>query len=414
MVAHFDPDPAGLDGVSGVDGDLIVGQIAVLDGKVEIKQRQIEIGKDQLLLDHLPDDPRHLIPVEVGDRVLHLDLVHVEFSGAGRGEACETIRFQAVPSPIASNRLSIASCFNGESKSRERETDACLDGGNAARTEGIDAEAAVASPAIILVKPQLGENIGFAARAMANFGLNDLRLVAPRDGWPNDKARAAAAGAAFVVDQATVYDSVESAIAELNFVLASTARPREMVKAVLSPESAATELRERGAKAERTGVLFGPERSGLDNDTIALADAILTAPVSPDFASLSLPQAVLLFGYEWLKVESADPPLGRVTAFDGPAVEGIAYTDTQASDASASCSACSTISKANWTRPAFFIRPRSVPPWFAPSATCSTAWRRPSKTCEPGAGSWQRCRARVGPAKKSVIVPPRFSYCDCP
>jgi tRNA/rRNA methyltransferase len=202
-------------------------------------------------------------------------------------------------------------------------------GGNAARTEGIDAEAAVASPAIILVKPQLGENIGFAARAMANFGLTDLRLVAPRDGWPNDKARAAAAGAAFVVDQTTVYDSIERAIAELNFVLASTARPREMVKAVLSPESAATELRRRGGKAERTGVLFGPERSGLDNDAIALADAILTAPVSSGFASLSLPQAVLLFGYEWLKAESADPPLGRVTAFDGPAVEGIAYTDTR-------------------------------------------------------------------------------------
>ncbi len=184
------------------------------------------------------------------------------------------------------------------------------------------------TPAIILVKPQLGENIGFAARAMANFGLNDLRLVAPRDGWPNHKAHAAAAGAAFVVDQATVYDSVESAIGELNYVLATTARPREMVKPVLSPESAAAALRERSAKAERTGVLFGPERSGLDNDIIALADAILTAPVSPDFASLSLPQAVLLFGYEWLKSEGA-PPLGRATAFDGPVAEGTAFPDTR-------------------------------------------------------------------------------------
>jgi len=186
-----------------------------------------------------------------------------------------------------------------------------------------------AAPAIILVKPQLGENIGFAARAMANFGLTDLRLVAPRDGWPNDKARAAAAGAAFVVDQATVYDSVEGAIGELNFVLASTARPREMVKTVLGPERAAAELRRRGERAERTCVLFGPERSGLDNDAIALADAILTAPVSPDFASLSLPQAVLLFGYEWLKAENAAPPLGRATAFDGPATEGIAFPGTR-------------------------------------------------------------------------------------
>jgi tRNA/rRNA methyltransferase len=186
-----------------------------------------------------------------------------------------------------------------------------------------------APPAVILVRPQLGENIGFAARAMANFGLTDLRLVAPRDGWPNDKAHAAAAGAAFLVNQARVYQSVELAIAELNFVLAATARPRELVKTVLSPESAAHVLRERGSRAERTGVLFGPERSGLDNDTIALADAILTAPVNPDFASLSLPQAVLLFGYEWLKGESADPPLGRVTGFDGPATEGIAFPGTR-------------------------------------------------------------------------------------
>jgi tRNA/rRNA methyltransferase len=164
---------------------------------------------------------------------------------------------------------------------------------------------------------------------MANFGLTDLRLVTPRDGWPNDKAHAAAAGAAFVVEQATVYDSVEQAVGELNFVLATTARPREMVKAVLSPESAGRELRRRRDSAERTGVLFGPERSGLDNDTIALADAILTAPVSPGFASLSLPQAVLLFGYEWLKAESAAPPLGRATEFDGPATEGIAFPDTR-------------------------------------------------------------------------------------
>lgn len=184
------------------------------------------------------------------------------------------------------------------------------------------------APAIILVNPQLGENIGFAARAMANFGLTDLRLVAPRDGWPNEKAHAAAAGAAFVVERATLYDSVESAIGELNFVLASTARPREMVKPVLGPASAAAELRRRGTR-QRTGVLFGPERSGLDNDTIALADAILTAPVSPDFASLSLPQAVLLFGYEWLKAQTAALPLGRATAFDGPAVEGLASAGTR-------------------------------------------------------------------------------------
>ena len=110
------------------------------------------------------------------------------------------------------------------------------------------------APAIVLVKPQLGENIGFAARAMANFGLSDLRLVAPRDGWPNDKAHAAAAGAAYVVEQARVYPTVEQAIAELNYVLAATARPREMVKTVLAPESAALELKERARRGELTGV----------------------------------------------------------------------------------------------------------------------------------------------------------------
>ncbi len=185
------------------------------------------------------------------------------------------------------------------------------------------------APSIVLVKPQLGENIGFAARAMANFGLADLRLVAPRDGWPNEKADAAAAGASFVVDAATVYATVEAAIAELNYVLATTARPRGMVKPVLSPERAARELRQRSARGELTGILFGPERSGLDNDTIALADAILTAPVSPDFASLSLPQAVLLVGYEWLKGEGRTTSLGRATAFDGPAAEGIDHADTR-------------------------------------------------------------------------------------
>jgi tRNA/rRNA methyltransferase len=203
-----------------------------------------------------------------------------------------------------------------------------LTSGKAALGAGT-AKGSATPPAIILVHPQLGENIGFAARAMANFGLSDLRLVTPRDGWPNDKAHAAAAGAAFVVEQATVYESAEAAIGGLNFVLAATARPRGMVKPVLAPESAAKELRRRRAKAESGGILFGAERSGLDNDTISLADAILTAPVSGAFASLSLPQAVLLFGYEWLKAETGAPALGRVTQFDGPAVEGLEIPHTR-------------------------------------------------------------------------------------
>jgi tRNA/rRNA methyltransferase len=186
-----------------------------------------------------------------------------------------------------------------------------------------------AAPTIILVTPQLGENIGFAARAMANFGLTDLRLVAPRDGWPNEKARAAAAGAASVVDRATLHPTIEDAIGDLTLVLATTARPRDMVKRVLTPETAASELAQRAKRAERTGVLFGPERSGLDNDALALADAIVIAPVNPGLASLSLPQAVLLIAYEWLKAQSEPLSLGRATSFDGPAVEGIAFPDTR-------------------------------------------------------------------------------------
>ncbi len=189
--------------------------------------------------------------------------------------------------------------------------------------------AAAAAPAVVLVKPQLGENIGFAARAMANFGLTDLRLVEPRDGWPNDKAQVAAAVAAPVVERATVYASVEAAIADLNFVLATTARPREMVKPVLSPESAARELAASAARGERGGILFGPERSGLDNDAIALADAIVIAPVAAAFASLSLPQAVLVIAYEWLKAQGAAPALGRATTFDGPASEGLDLSVTR-------------------------------------------------------------------------------------
>jgi tRNA/rRNA methyltransferase len=183
-------------------------------------------------------------------------------------------------------------------------------------------------PAIILVEPQLGENIGFAARAMANFGLSELRLVEPRDSWPSAKAEAAASGSPAVAG-ALVYATAEAAIADLNFVLATTARPRGMMKEVLTPESAARELSARVGRGERVGVLFGPERTGLDNDQIALADAIVTAPVDPSFASLSLPQSVLLLAYEWLKARQGETSLGRATATDGPAVQGLDISETR-------------------------------------------------------------------------------------
>jgi tRNA/rRNA methyltransferase len=166
-------------------------------------------------------------------------------------------------------------------------------------------------PAIILVRPQLAVNIGMCARAMANFGLDDLRLVNPREGRPRsdeyrDVAYAAAAGATDLLDSARVFASVEAALADLQVVYATTARERGQMKEVLSPSAA------MGASAaafgEKRGLLFGPERTGLDNDEVALADAIITFPSSPTYASLNLSQAVLLCGYEWFKAAHGDAP----------------------------------------------------------------------------------------------------------
>jgi tRNA/rRNA methyltransferase len=150
------------------------------------------------------------------------------------------------------------------------------------------------------VEPQLGENIGAAARAMANFGLVDLRLVAPRDGWPNEKARAAASRADHVLDAARAFATTADAVADLNFVYATTARNRGLPKKVVGPREAVGELKVRTAAGQATGILFGRERWGLTNEEIALADAIVTFPVNPEFASLNIAQAVLLMCYEWM------------------------------------------------------------------------------------------------------------------
>ena len=156
-----------------------------------------------------------------------------------------------------------------------------------------------APPAIILVEPQLPENIGMAARAMANFGLAELRLVAPRDGWPNPGARGPAAGATHVLDDAQLFPTTAAAIADLRYVVATTARARGQMKRVLAPDAAMADLARRSGAAERVGILFGRERTGLENDDVSLADAILTFPVDPAFASLNLAGAVLLVAYEW-------------------------------------------------------------------------------------------------------------------
>jgi len=156
-------------------------------------------------------------------------------------------------------------------------------------------------PAIILVEPQMGENIGMVARAMANFGLSELRLVNPRDGWPNERAQATASKADHVIEATKVYDTLEEAIADLNFVYATTARERDGFKPVRSPVVAAETLRTKFRAGEGTGILFGRERWGLTNEEVALADEIVTFPVNPAFASLNIAQAVLLMSYEWMK-----------------------------------------------------------------------------------------------------------------
>ncbi len=170
-----------------------------------------------------------------------------------------------------------------------------------------DRSANACGPAIVLVEPQLGENIGAAARAMLNCGLSELRLVRPRDGWPNPKAVAAASGADAVIRDARIFDSTAAAIADLNRAYCTTARHRGMIKPVVTPRRAAIEMRAAESRGERVGVLFGPERTGLINDDIPLADTILQVPLNPAYASLNLAQAVLIVGYEWYQA-GIDPP----------------------------------------------------------------------------------------------------------
>ena len=160
-------------------------------------------------------------------------------------------------------------------------------------------------PAIVLVRPQLGENIGKAARAMLNFGLTDLRLVSPRDGWPNPAAGPAASGADIVLENARVFGTVSEAVADCPFVYATTVRKRGLVIPVVGPEEAAREIRaNNGASA----ILFGAERSGLETEEVAVAQKILTVPINPEFRSLNLAQAVILVAYEWSKHEALAVP----------------------------------------------------------------------------------------------------------
>ena len=164
-------------------------------------------------------------------------------------------------------------------------------------------------PSFVLVRPQMGENIGAAARAMWNFGLDRMRLVSPRDGWPNPKAVAMASGAGRLLDEAQLVEDVDAAVADTSFVFATTARSREMTKPVYTPEAAMKLAAEKIAGGERVAVLFGPERAGLENDDVARANAIINVPGNPQFASLNLAQCVLLVGYEWMRQQSDVAPV---------------------------------------------------------------------------------------------------------
>ena len=172
-------------------------------------------------------------------------------------------------------------------------------------------------PVIVLVRPQLGQNIGKAARAMLNFGLTEMRLVAPRDGWPNPEAGPAASGADEVLEQAQVFDTTEAAIADCSLVFASTVRRRDLVMPVVGPEEMADQI---GASPARSAILFGPERSGLETEEVALANAIVTVPINPDFGSLNLAQAVILLAYECSRRSSLAQPTAKDT--EPPALHG--------------------------------------------------------------------------------------------
>lgn len=164
-------------------------------------------------------------------------------------------------------------------------------------------------PVIILVEPQLAENIGTVARAMLNFGLTRLRLVNPKIAWPSDRAVDVSSGAGVVLEAATVHRSLADAVGDLKILYATSARPRDMVKEIITPRLAAAELRAHAADGIEVGLLFGPERTGLINDDIALCDRVITVPLNPEFSSLNLAQAVVLLAYEWYQAEDETPPL---------------------------------------------------------------------------------------------------------
>ena len=249
------------------------------------------------------------------------------------------------------------------------------------------------APAVILVRTQLGENIGAAARAMLNCGLSDLRLVEPRDGWPNVKALGAASGADAVLSGARLCATVDEAVADLNLVHATTARPREMLKPELAPRAAVTALRDAGRRGARLGLLFGPEKAGLKNEELVLADAIVRIPLNPAFASLNLAQAVLIMAYEW---RLASGPLEDEP--EPPAPMGSARPATKDEILHFFAHLEGALDARD-----FFRRPRCGPRWCRTCGPCSSASRSPARTCRRCAASCARSRRAV-PARTAGLV----------
>ncbi|MFT8895936.1 MAG: RNA methyltransferase [Acetobacter sp.] len=181
------------------------------------------------------------------------------------------------------------------------------------RDGGADIEPIGNSPVVILVRPQMAENIGTTARAMANGGLFHMRIVAPRDGWPQERAWRAASGADRILEAAEVFETVDDAIADLHHVYATCPRPRHIVKPLLTARGGAIELREATNRGLKVGLMFGPERAGLDNEDMARADALIRYPLNPAFMSLNLAQAVMIMAYEWWLTEDSTPPRELMT-----------------------------------------------------------------------------------------------------
>ncbi len=183
------------------------------------------------------------------------------------------------------------------------------------------------NPAVILIQPQLADNIGMCARAMGNFGLDSLRMVKPRDGWPNERSRVAASGANYIIDGATAHESVEDAVCDLNWLCATTARQRDLHKPVMTPTQAIAEMRRRIGQGQKCGILFGPEASGMSTSDLETADALVMIPVNNEFASLNLAQAVLIMGYTWM-LNHGEKSLGRVTRNEKPIQSGLDHKDS--------------------------------------------------------------------------------------